>query len=239
MEIIAHRGASYDAPENTLTAFRIGFEQADAVELDLHLSKDGQAVCVHDDVVNGHPVKEQTLEELKTLDVGSYKGSRYKEERIPTLSEALALLPDNKRYYLEIKCGPEILPAIKAAITESRKTQLVIIGFDFETMKEAKRQLGLPVYWAATKDTAPKLNVLMRYCEDAGLDGLDLDCELPIDTAFVTKMHEASLKVVTWTVNDRKTVERLAKAGVDGITTDYPLTVGFLAAGKDNTVSQG
>src|SRR5262245_27937128 len=78
VEVVAHRGASDEAPENTLAAFRLGFEQADAVELDLHLSKDGHAIVIHDKTTKrtaglDRPVAEQTLEELKALDAGGWK----------------------------------------------------------------------------------------------------------------------------------------------------------------------
>lgn len=239
VEIVAHRGSSDEAPENTLAAFRLGFEQADAVELDLHLSKDGHAVVIHDKSTKrtagaDRPVAEQTLEELKALDAGLWKDGRWKGERIPTLSEALALLPDGKRYCLEIKCGPEVLPAMQKAIAESGKkpAQLAIIGFGFETMKRAKARMPeLAVYWlAGSKEDpktkkAPELDDLLKRAKEAGLDGLDLDYKLPIDAAFVAKMREARLKVLVYTVNDPAVAKRLAEAGVDGITTDRPLEI--------------
>ena len=239
VEIVAHRGSSAEAPENTLAAFRLGFEQADAVELDLHLSKDGHAVVMHDKTTKrtagaDKPVAEQTLEELKALDAGLWKGERFQGERIPTLSEALALLPDGKRWYLEIKCGPEILPAMKKAIGESGKktAQLSIIGFGFETMKQAKKLMPeLSVYWLASGKEDPKmkkqadLDDLLKKAKEAGLDGLDLDYKFPIDAAFSARMREAGLKLLVYTVDDPVVAKRLADAGVNGITTDKPLAI--------------
>ncbi len=89
-EIIAHRGASHDAPENTLAAMRLAWDQkADAVELDLWLSKDGRIVVLHDrdtKRVGGSaiPVAEQTWAEIGRVDVGAWKDPRFKDERIPT-----------------------------------------------------------------------------------------------------------------------------------------------------------
>src|SRR5204863_3482831 len=92
VEIVAHRGSSEEAPENTLAAFRLGYEQADACELDIHLSKDGHVVVLHDANTKrtaglDKPVAEQTLAELRTLDAGKSKGGKFSNEKIPLLSE--------------------------------------------------------------------------------------------------------------------------------------------------------
>src|SRR5262245_12288077 len=107
--IVAHRGASADAPENTVAAFKLGFEQgADYAETDLRLSKDGQIVLIHDDNTKrtaglDKKVREQTLEELRRLDAGSFKGEKWKGEPIPTLEEGLATVPKGKGIFLELK----------------------------------------------------------------------------------------------------------------------------------------
>lgn len=93
--IIAHRGASYEAPENTLPAVRLGWERdADAVEVDIHQTRDGRIVAIHDRStarVTGRTglVAETTLERLRSLDAGSWKGMRWRGVRIPTLEEVL------------------------------------------------------------------------------------------------------------------------------------------------------
>src|SRR5512145_1023455 len=91
--IFAHRGASAHAPENTLAAFELAIaQQADAVELDVKLTADGQVIVFHDSTVdrttNGHgKVQDMTLAELKALDAGSFLGSQFAGEKIPTLEE--------------------------------------------------------------------------------------------------------------------------------------------------------
>ena len=229
VEIIAHRGASEEAPENTLAAFRLGWEQGDGCELDIHLSKDGRIVVLHDATTKrtagvDKPVAQQTLAELQALDAGS-------GERIPTLEQVLEILPEKKRLYIEIKCGAEILPELQRALDKfpAKKPRLAIIGFGYETMAQAKKVVpGIPVYWLssskADKKTgkAPELDDLIARCRAAGLDGLDLHHEFPIDKDFVAKVHAAGLKLVTWTVNDPEIALREAAAGVDGITTDRP-----------------
>src|SRR3954471_9306583 len=125
VEIIAHRGASYDAPENTLAAFRLAFEQkADAIELDVHLSRDGRIVVVHDFTtfrigVVDKAIREQALGELKLLDVGRWKDLRWMGERMPTLREALQTVPPGKRVYIEIKSTPDVLPELERVIGAS------------------------------------------------------------------------------------------------------------------------
>src|SRR5262245_4724666 len=95
VEIVAHRGASYDAPENTLASLKLAWEQkADASEFDVFLSKDGKIVVIHDADTKrtagvDKKVVSQTLDELRALDVGSWKNAKFKGEKIPTLDEML------------------------------------------------------------------------------------------------------------------------------------------------------
>ncbi len=237
VEIIAHRGASYDAPENTVAAFKLGWKQkADAVELDIWLSKDGKIVCIHDENTKrvagvDKPVADQTLAELRALDPGSWKGSKWKGEKLPTLDEVLALIPDDKRLVIEIKCGAEVLPELQRVVQASGKKpeQLVIIDFDYETVAQAKKLFPkIPVLYLHSykkdKQTGkfPALDELIRKANAAGLDGLNLHYEWPIDTAFVQKVKSAGLKLYVWTVDDIEVAKRLAAAGVDGITTNRP-----------------
>lgn len=228
-EITAHRGASEEAPENTLASFRLGYEQADACELDIHLSKDGRIVVMHDATTKrtaglDKPIAQQTLAELKSLDAGA-------GERIPLLSEVLALIPEKKRLFIEIKCGPEVIPALAAVIEEAKKKpeQTALIAFHLETLRRAKVKLPkLQAYWLASAKAEPKtgkppeVEALIRKAKDAGMDGLDLEGKFPIDADFAAKVHAAGLLLYTWTVNDAGAAKRLAAAGVDGITTDRP-----------------
>src|SRR3990170_1836584 len=113
--IIAHRGASADAPENTLSAFRLAWEQeADGIEGDFRLSSDGRIVCIHDEdtsLVAGvpHTVRDTPLAVLQSLDVGAWKGESWRGERIATLEEVLAVVPKRKQVVVELKAGPEII----------------------------------------------------------------------------------------------------------------------------------
>lgn len=236
VEVIAHRGASAEAPENTLPAFRRGWQEGDACELDIYLTKDGQIAVIHDATTKrtaglDKPVAQQTLAELQALDAGGWKSPKFAGEKIPTLKDVIDLLPEKKRLYIEIKCGAEVLPELKRTVDAfpGKTAQLAIIGFSRETMAAAKRLLpAVPVYWLASAGknrqtgAPPEIDALIENCKAAGLDGLDLDQKFPIDAALVTKVHAAGLKVLTWTVNDPETAQKQASAGVDGITTDRP-----------------
>src|SRR6476646_10554366 len=99
VEVIAHRGESADAPENTMAAFRLAWERkVRAIELDVHLTGDGKLIVVHDadtKRVAGTKriIKESTLDDLRSLDAGRWKGARWAGEKMPTLDEALATIP--------------------------------------------------------------------------------------------------------------------------------------------------
>jgi glycerophosphoryl diester phosphodiesterase len=237
VEIIGHRGAAHDAPENTLRSFELAFQQgADGIELDIHLTKDGQVVAIHDADLSrtaGTPIKvaEHSLDELREFNVGNWgrwAGKGY-DERIPALQEVLALMPKGKRLVAEIKCGPEILPPLARLLHASHlePQQTVLIGFGYETMRLAKTALAeRPVLWLAERDEQtneyPSVGELIRRVQLAHLDGLDLEAGFPIDKAFVDQVHDAGLRLYTWTVDDPSTARKLAAAGVDAITTNRP-----------------
>jgi glycerophosphoryl diester phosphodiesterase len=237
VEIIAHRGASHDAPENTLAAVRLGWERgSDAVEIDVHLSKDGRVVLLHDKTTKrtagvDRKVSEQTLAELNALDAGRWKGMPWAGERIPAIDEVLETIPDGKRLFIEIKSGPEILDELEAVIKRSGKSaeQLVIIGFSFDTMKLARGRFPeIPVFWLSSFEEAPSggwtpgREELIFMAKSAGFDGLNLSHKGPVDAAFVKAAHDAGLKLYVWTVDDPQIARRLVADGVDGITTNRP-----------------
>jgi glycerophosphoryl diester phosphodiesterase len=234
--IIAHRGASFDAPENTIAALRLGFEQgADAAECDVHLSQDGRIVVIHDaDTarVAGSKlaVVTQTAAALQALDAsqwGKWKGSAFAGQ-IPLLADALRVVPAGKRLFIELKVGAEILPELAAVIRASRlvPAQLPLITFDLETARAAKRLLPAhEVCWIIDHPkvgSGPAIDELISSAKAAGLDGLDLNHRFPIDAVFVQQVHAAGLKLYVWTVDDPVVARAQAAAGVDGLTTNRP-----------------
>ena len=138
--IVAHRGASHDAPQNTIPAFKLAWEQgADAIEGDFHLTKDGHIVCIHDrdtkKVANANlVVSDSTLAELRQVDVGAWKDQAFAGVLIPTIAEVFSTIPQQKKIYIEVKCGPEIIPALLRGIDQS--------GLTDEQVVEAVREHG-------------------------------------------------------------------------------------------------
>lgn len=237
VEIWAHRGASFDASENTLTSVRLGWEQgADGVEIDVRLSRDGHIVVMHDDDtrrtagVTGK-IADLTFDELRRLDVGVWKDARFAGERIPTLGEVVAIMPADRRLAVEVKCGPEIVPALQEALREQQaRQQICFIAFSLPTLTQIKAAVpDVPTYWLAAfardEETAafrPIVKDLIAQATAARMDGLDLSFQGPLDAASVRQIQAAGLKCYVWTVNDPADARRLADAGVNGITTDRP-----------------
>lgn len=245
-EIVAHRGFSERAPENTVAAFRLAWESGtDACELDLYLTADQQIVALHDADTKrttgvSKLVKESSLADLRPLDAGSWKAPTYKGEPIPTLAESLATLPEGKqRFFLEIKHDATIVPVLAKQLEawKSRAAQLCIIAFDRKVAQESKKAIPwMPVYRLSsevTKDKKPvNLDTLIQDTLDDGLDGLDLGRKWNWSPELVQKVRAAGLKLFVWTVNDPAEARRLASLGIDGITTDNPVTLREALASK-------
>src|SRR5690349_12960399 len=128
VEWIAHRGESCLAPENTMAAIDLAWKLgADAVEIDVHLTRDGHLILSHDfDTQRTCGEKrlftEHTLADLQKLDAGKWKGEQFAGEKMPTIDDALASIPSGKRMFVEIKVGPEAMPAFDLAMRRSRKS---------------------------------------------------------------------------------------------------------------------
>lgn len=234
VEFIAHRGESYDAPENTLAAFRLAWERnVSTIELDVYQTKDSELIVTHDantkkttDV--DKEVKDSTLDELRTLDAGRWKGVRFTGEKLPTLTEALATIPNGARCFIELKTGPEVVPVLMKVIAASgkRPEQLAIISFNADAVAEAKRKLPQhQAYWILSvkpdKKTgvlAPSVNDLISKAKSIKADGVDLS--IPPTADYVKPLKAAGFKVFVWTINDPAVARKFVDLGVDGITTD-------------------
>ena len=240
VEIIGHRGASHSAPENTLASVNLAWKRdADAVEIDVWMTKDRRIVALHDSTTERTTgkdwnVAERTLAEIEELDAGSWKDRKWAGQRIPTLEAVLATVPDGKRLFIEIKCGEELLPELERVLKAAGLDpgQTVVISFDLGVVKAVKAKMPqCPVYWI--HDTSPKLDEktgrlldppdeLIEKCRRAGLDGLDLAHDSQLTKPLVDKIHGLGMELYVWTVNSPEDAARLAALGVDGITTDRP-----------------
>jgi len=249
--VIAHRGASGEAPENTLAAFRQAVEAGAAfVETDLQLSKDARLVALHDDMLdrttNGHgPVSAKTLAELRQLDAGSwFTGDGASSDRftsapqkgfagqlIPTLDEILSFGREHDiGLYLEMKT-PAVSGAEHTLVGALRASgeimRTVILSFDLSQLAKVRSFEPLVVTGYLCEKPAPDA---VRKAVETGARQL-LPRADQVTPELVKEAHAGDLKVVTWTVNDPERAAALVDAGVDGIITDYPREMIALLAG--------
>ena len=241
--VVAHRGASHDAPENTLPAFELAWQQgADAIEGDFYLTKDGQIVCTHDRVtgrLNPGKVKldvaSSTLAELQALDVGSWKGKGWEGQRMPTLAEVLGTVPAGKRILIEVKCGPEILPALKEEIGKCslRPEQLTIISFQAAVISGAKKSLpGIKAFWLTSfkrdKDSgqiAPTPESILKTLRQTSADGLSCGDHDSLTQGFLKSVRETGCETHCWTVDDPGRARELVSMGMQSVTTNCPARI--------------
>jgi glycerophosphoryl diester phosphodiesterase len=233
--VIAHRGAAHDAPENTIAAFNLAWQQeADGIEGDFYLTRDGEIVCIHDASTKrtagqARKVAQATLAELRQLDVGSWKGEQWRGARIPTLAEVLATVPEGKQVFIEIKCGPEILPALKEALAESglQSGQTIVISFDANVIDETKRLLPqLKALWITSFKNGMKTGVrpsakeILQTLEKIGADGVDCRAHSVVDQQFMQTLRKAQKEVHIWTVDDVPMAKRYLQLGADSLTSN-------------------
>ncbi len=234
--IIAHRGESFDAPENTLASIHLAWQRkVKAVEIDIQLTIDNQIVVIHDPDtfrISGKKlvIQKTTLSELKQLDVGSYKHSKWTGERIPTLREVLSTVPKDGRIIIELKSNSRILDKLKEELSQSalESAQIELIAFDIQTLKKAKqlmpeyKMLWLPgpdysrPWWMLWNNNKHIIKKIKRF----HLDGVDVWAGRVLKDDFISAFKNVGLLVYTWTVNDPEKAGWLLQNGVDGITTD-------------------
>lgn len=239
--IVAHRGASAYAPENTIPAFALAWEQgADAIEGDFQVTLDGTVVCIHDSNTKrisgvSRTVAGSCLEDLLELDVGSWKGTGWRATRIPVLREVLGLVPPSKRIYLEVKTGAAILPILVREISESGidSDQVMVIAFDREVIRVLKRDHpDIAACWllelkgGVFSPPLPSAGNLVRSLEELGADGVSVKADGRFDAAYVSCVKEFGFQFHVWTVDDVETAEKYRDFGVDSITTNRPDVIG-------------
>lgn len=234
--IVAHRGASGEAPENTIPAFALAWKQgADAIEGDFHLTKDKQVVCIHDGntkKVAGKNlvVKDSSLAELRKLDVGAKKGAEFKGTQIPTIGEVFETIPEGKKIYIEIKCGLEIVLPLLRDLEKSKlnNEQVVFICFNANVIRAIKRKVPeFKAYWLCSikKNRAgfvtPSLETALATLRQIKADGMSSSKD-GIGDRFIEGVQRAGFEHHVWTVNDANTARWFADHGTLSVTTDFP-----------------
>jgi glycerophosphoryl diester phosphodiesterase len=244
LQRVAHRGGSYLAPENTLAAFRNALTlSVDAIELDVHMSCDGQAIVFHDYTVgkrtNGQGnILDLDFAYLRSLNAAAhFPGGWPQPEQIPTLREVLNVAQGHVQVYIEIKPSkrdkaygryPGIVETVIQQVREAGMLdQVLIMSFDWMILPLVKSleptlQTGALVsdeVWNAGNDQA--VNILVDQVTALGCNWINLDC-----TLFTPEMpaiaHENGFKLGLWTVNTTEALRRFAAAGVDSLTSDRP-----------------
>jgi len=236
---IAHRGASGYAPENTFAAFRKATAMgAGFIETDLQLSRDARLVAIHDATVNRTTngqgaVHDLTLAELRRLDAGSWFGSEFAGERIPTIEEILEFAKKHDVvFYLELKpsgsWGGE--HALISALRESGEiARTVVISFDPAILANARKieptvMTGLLFEGQISDPLAKAIEIGARQLAVRGS---------LVTPRLLKEARQRDLQVVCWTVNHPAHMRLLSEAGVDGIISDYPDRLLELTRRKD------
>lgn len=230
--LIAHRGASAVAPENTLAAFKAAWtEGADGIEGDFRLSQDGKIVCIHDEDTKRTSARKLVVSktpwsELAKLDVGLWKGQAFSGERIPLLEDVLRALPADKYLFVEIKCGPEIIGPLKTAVAKADPKRLIFISFDASVVHACR--VNLPRFQA---HLVSKLDGIgkwggeakqLQWLNQMDATGVQFKHSAAVSPSFMKSLQSEGMMSACWTVKDAKTALRVSKLGVDFITTDRP-----------------
>lgn len=223
--VIAHRGASGDAPENTIAAFELALEQeADGIQLEVHLSKDNHPVVINDFTLErttdgAGPVSQYTVRELKRLDAGGWRGARFRGQRLQTLQEVLERFRDRTRFWIELRGGSDVYDGIEERVVSTVEIYDVVERAVLQSVDHGAlarvRALNREVRVALVVQDRlelPRVPWLHAVCPGAHLVG----------ERVVAETREAGLDCYVWTVNEPPAMDRLIQWGVSGIITDRP-----------------
>lgn len=243
--IIAHRGASALAPENTFAAFQRAIDDgADGIELDVRLAKDGVAVVFHDSTLNRTARKEGRLAnftslELRKLDVGSWFNRQtpkladpaFKKEVVPSLAETLTFLKDFRGLiYIELKCKDADAERLSRAVCDAicgspLLKQIIVKSFKLQVIPHIKA-LCPSVRTAAL--FAPKIMNILRkekhlvnIANEIGADEISLHFTLAT-SKLMKKAEKQNLRVAIWTADSPRWIKRALKLGLNAIITNDP-----------------
>ena len=226
---VAHRGASGNAPENTLAAFKKALEiGVDAVELDLHGTADGEIVVIHDATLDrttdlqGH-INETSLETIRGADAGAWFDTEFTGEPVPTLTEALACIGEETIAVLEIK-DPLIAEAVVAKIHETETLGTTVVISFHTSVLQTLRTLAprIATGWLigdSNKQVSPI--ALCQQLGELGSSLLNVNHEL-ITAEFAYEVHRRGIALWCWTVDDIARMREMRAFGVQGITSNYP-----------------
>ncbi len=230
MLVIAHRGASGHAPENTMASFLRALAMgAPAIELDVHQTLDHELVVAHDDDLkrcgrDKRRIRNLHWDDISGLDVGSWFGKEYLGERLPRLEDVFDILPPTVELHVEIKRGSSYYPGIEERVVDmihkrSAAARTVVSSFDHAALYSVRsldEKIRLGYLLGLTT-----LKTALREMQDIDAESLNLSVRQTL-ARTVKAAHERGRKILVYTVNTPVERDRLAKLGVDGIFCNYP-----------------
>jgi glycerophosphoryl diester phosphodiesterase len=235
-KFIAHRGESYDAPENTLAAVNLAWERgAQSVEVDVHLTADGRFCVIHDydtrrTTGKNLIVRKATLSQLRQLEAGAWKGSRWAGESIPSLLQVTETVPDHGTLVVEIKPWLAEVDTFVKEINNSplRHDQVEVISFNLDTLARVKRKLPeIKMLWLF--ETRSKWCQYLRRRNPGAiksrlrrhkLNGVNVGDSHFLTEEYIKTFTSAGFPVYVYTVNDPARAQQLIRWGVEAVTTD-------------------
>lgn len=226
--IVAHRGNSSVAPENTLAAIRSAIEVgSDQVEIDVHMTKDGEIVLMHDGTVdrttNGKgSVSQMTLAEIRELDAGIKKSANFKGEKVPTLREALLEVKDKARLVIELKPTGFEQKVIDIVDELGMRDQVAIISFNAYSIRKV-REIAPDIPAAILIGSAKDYKEIERIAKSANTTLLDLAYPL-INKQMAAYFLDRGYSLWAWTVDNVAVMEQMQECGVTLLTTNVPST---------------
>lgn len=231
MKIIAHRGWSGKYPENTMLSFKKAVEIGiDGIELDVHLSKDGEVMIMHDEALSRTTgmtgvISDYTRSELERISAGKTKNDEFGFTSIPSLEEYLDFVSKTDVFTnIEIKTLPTYYPGIEEktlALVERFSYIDRVVFSSFNWLSVMKIKILRPEAQAGVLIANPRIDNIGCELSDIGLDTYHPDFSL-IDQSAIEECHRHGISVNTWTVNDEMRMKECQKWGVDGLITNNP-----------------
>ena len=236
MKIIAHRGASFYAPENTISAFDLAVSfGVDGLEMDVHMTKDKKIVIIHDDSTGrtgskNFRINKSKFETLKRVDVGSWFDEKFKGEKIPLLESVIERTPNYLDLYVEIKSGTEILDSICELVANfgERKEKFIFFSFNYEVVYDLKRILpDCKVLWIVeygynVPHEKGMYSKTFKKIEDANLDGISTLADLTHCIRMAKEIKRRGWIWNVWTVDNHHLARQFMNLGVSSLSTNRP-----------------
>ena len=226
--IIAHRGASADAPEHTIAAFELALAHgAGGLELEVHLSRDAQPIVIRDFTLErttdgAGPVSEHSVRELKRLDAGGWRGRAFRGQRIQTLQEVFERFRGRTRFWLTLRGGIDLYHGIEERVVSTVEIydvlgESLVQSLDYRSLDQMRSMSGELRLGAVI--ARPPLDPVSHAV--AGLSAVSVDASLLTEQG-VSALREAGLDCYAWTRDEPAQVDRLVEWGISGLITAQP-----------------